>query len=59
MNIHPVAADGTSGTNSTSGTSNSSSSSSTAANYETMFMQLLSTELQSQDPTQTVIRQPW
>ncbi len=48
MNIQPVAADGTS----ISGTSNGNSSS--ATDYETMFMKLLSTELQSQDPTQTV-----
>jgi flagellar basal-body rod modification protein FlgD len=50
MNIQPVAATGTTGT---SGSSNSNGTSS-ATDYETMFMKLLSTELQSQDPTQTV-----
>ena len=36
-------------------TSTSSSNSNTAAtDYQSMFMQLLSTELQSQDPTQTI-----
>ncbi len=53
MNIQPVPATGTTGTSGSS-SSSSTSSSSSATDYETMFMQLLSTELQSQDPTQTV-----
>jgi flagellar hook assembly protein FlgD len=33
---------------------NTSGASSTATDYQSMFMQLLATELQSQDPTQTM-----
>ena len=53
MSIYPVAASPAQAStpttpNSTTGTSE------TAADYTSMFMQLLSTELQSQDPTQTM-----
>jgi flagellar basal-body rod modification protein FlgD len=35
-------------------TANSNSANNSATDYTSMFMQLLSTELQSQDPTQTM-----
>jgi flagellar hook assembly protein FlgD len=47
MSIQPIAADTTS-------TSATNSATTTADNYSATFMQLLATELQSQDPTQTM-----
>jgi flagellar hook assembly protein FlgD len=51
MSIYPVAAATPNANDSTGG---SSAASSTATDYTSMFMQLLATELQSQDPTQTM-----
>jgi flagellar hook assembly protein FlgD len=51
MSIYPVQA-ATAQTNNP--TSTGSSTTSTATDYTSMFMQLLATELQSQDPTQTM-----
>jgi flagellar hook assembly protein FlgD len=51
MSIYPVQA-ATAQTNNPTGTG--SSTTSTATDYTSMFMQLLATELQSQDPTQTM-----
>jgi flagellar hook assembly protein FlgD len=50
MSIYPVSAATPNASDSTAGGSASSS----ATDYTSMFMQLLSTELQSQDPTQTM-----
>lgn len=59
MSIYPVTASGAYGvsardTSSSNSSSNSSGANSTAQDYNSMYMQLLSTELQSQDPTQSV-----
>jgi flagellar hook assembly protein FlgD len=51
MSIYPVSAAATPKANDDT---NSGSASSTATDYTSMFMQLLATELQSQDPTQTM-----
>jgi flagellar basal-body rod modification protein FlgD len=50
--MYPVSA-ATAKTNESAASSNSGASS-TATDYQSMFMQLLATELQSQDPTQTM-----
>jgi flagellar hook assembly protein FlgD len=54
MSIYPVQAATTQAGNSATTPSTSGSSTESAADYTSMFMQLLSTELQSQDPTQTM-----
>lgn len=51
MSIYPVSAAATPKANDSSTTG---SSTTTATDYASTFMQLLATELQSQDPTQTV-----
>ncbi len=51
MNMYPVSAAASRANDSTTA---SSGASSTATDYQSMFMQLLATELQSQDPTQTI-----
>jgi flagellar hook assembly protein FlgD len=55
MSIYPVST-ATSGANDTptTGTGSSGSTGTSATDYQSMFMQLLATELQSQDPTQTM-----
>ncbi len=50
MSIYPVSAATPKANDSTT----TGSASSTATDYSSMFMQLLATELQSQDPTQTM-----
>ncbi len=57
MSIYPVqaaTAQANASTNAGSGTTGTSGTTSTATDYTSMFMQLLATELQSQDPTQTM-----
>jgi flagellar hook assembly protein FlgD len=51
MSIYPVSAATSNATNPTASTTSTSDS---ATDYQSMFMQLLATELQSQDPTQTM-----
>jgi flagellar hook assembly protein FlgD len=53
MSINPVSAATQSGAAATTPNATTSTTGS-AADYTSMFMQLLSTELQSQDPTQTM-----
>lgn len=52
MSIHPVSMANSAANNPAA--AGASSASSTATNYQSMFMKLLATELQSQDPTQTM-----
>lgn len=56
MSIYPVsaAANPKANDSSTTGNTGTTSSTTTANDYASTFMQLLATELQSQDPTQTV-----
>jgi len=53
MSIYPVSAATQTGASATTPNATTSTTDS-AADYTSMFMQLLSTELQSQDPTQTM-----
>jgi len=52
MSIHPISAAAIPGAKDSTTTSNPTNTS--AADFQQTFMQLLATELQSQDPTQTV-----